>query len=174
MQPSSSLKPCPCLPMPPARLPCNGFTLPYNPFTPQCSFLSDRHLPTPGPPSPLPLRYPFRSVSMGLEEGDWCVSQRLVLSDAVRPSLSHGEHVMLDFVSVSFTLSQSSQSSTCFSFPFGGSVLFSTATCVVTSHNASSDMLQRKPQTALKARLDNLNHFPPISTAPHWQHDENI
>lgn len=86
----------------PATLLCNGFILPYNPFTPWCSeyplcFLS-LLWPAPHPPSPPsalspflhPSLYPFRSVSMSLEDGDWCVSQRLVLFDAVRPSLSHG------------------------------------------------------------------------------------
>lgn len=100
----------------PASLPCNGFTLPYNPFTPQCSEYPFCCLslwpaaPLRLPPSPVTLPpplflYPFRSVSVSLGEGDWCVSQRLVLSDALRPSLSHGEHVVLDFVSVSVTLS---------------------------------------------------------------------
>lgn len=88
----------------PASLPCNGFTLPYNPFTPQCFEypICCLSLWSTAPSASLlvlspflhPSLYPFRIVSMSLEEGDWCVSQRLVLSDAVRPSLSHGEHVM--------------------------------------------------------------------------------
>lgn len=110
----------------PASLPCNGFTLPYNPFTPQCTEYpfcclslwptapsqptTPTHHPNPLPTPTHPSLYPFRSVSMSLKEKGgggvgWCVSQRPVLSDAVRPSLSHGEHVMLDFVSVSFILS---------------------------------------------------------------------
>lgn len=78
----------------PASLARNGFTLPYNPFTPQCSQyplcclslstgrsppISTAHTPPPPPPSNpvillLPLLfsplYPFRSVSVSLGEGD--------------------------------------------------------------------------------------------------------
>lgn len=68
----------------PASLPCNGFTLPYNPFTPQCTEYpfcclslwptapsqpsTPTHHPNPLPTPTHPSLYPFRSVSMSLKE----------------------------------------------------------------------------------------------------------